>query len=90
MTKADIAGKMQAQHGISRAEAVELVEQILDLVKDALIGGDEVKIAGFGKFSVNEKADRRGRNPQTGEDITIGARRVVSWRPSTILKGRMN
>lgn len=90
MTKADIAGKMQAQHGILRAEAVELVEQVLDLVKDALIGGDEVKIAGFGKFSVKEKADRRGRDPQTGEDITIDARRVVSWRPSTILKSRLN
>ncbi|WP_224981308.1 integration host factor subunit alpha [Geomonas agri] len=90
MTKADIAERMQREHGITKLQAVELVESVLDLVKDALVQGEEVKIAGFGKFTVKAKADRKGRNPQTGEDITIEARRIVTWRPSTILKGRLN
>lgn len=90
MTKADIAEKLQAQGGMSRVEAVEFIEEVLALVKDALVEGEEVKIAGFGKFEVKQKADRKGRNPQTGEDITIDARRIVTWRPSQILKGRLN
>jgi len=90
MTKADIVEALMAQQGQPRQMAVELVEQVLDLVKDALVDGEEIKIAGFGKFEVKEKSDRRGRNPQTGEEITIEARRIVTWRPSTILKNRLN
>ena len=90
MTKAEIVAALAAEKGMTKNEAVELVENVLDLVKDALVQGEEVKIAGFGKFEVKAKADRKGRNPQTGVDITIAARRIVTWRPSTILKSRLN
>ncbi|WP_129125944.1 integration host factor subunit alpha [Geomonas oryzae] len=89
MTKAEIAERI-ARIGYTTKDSVELMEQVLDIVKETLITGEEVKIAGFGKFSVNEKAPRRGRNPQTGEEITLAERKVVSFKPSQILKEEVN
>lgn len=90
MTKADIAVALSEQQGISRQAAVELVEDVLEIVKGTLERGEDVKIAGFGKFEVKEKSDRLGRNPHTGEEITIKARRILTWRPSQMLKSRIN
>lgn len=90
MTKADLVGAIQAASGMTKLEGGETLEALLELIKDTLEGGEEVKIAGFGKFSVKEKSDRRGRNPQTGEEITIKARRILTYQPSAMLKAKIN
>lgn len=89
-TKADIIDLVYGTTGLSKKESGDVVEEVLELMKSALIAGDDVKIAGFGKFTTMEKASRKGRNPQTGEPIEISARRIVTFRPSTILKTEMN
>ena len=76
--------------GFSKKEATDLVDLVFDLLKDKLIEGEKVKISGFGNFVVRGKHERPGRNPQTGEQIMISARRVLSFRPSQVLKGLMN
>ena len=68
----------------------EVVEAIFDIIRDSLRLGDKVKISGFGTFVVNQKHARRGRNPQTGDSITIDSRRVLSFKPSQVLKDRVN
>ncbi|MDQ1335918.1 MAG: integration host factor subunit alpha, partial [Thermodesulfobacteriota bacterium] len=70
--------------------STQLVESILEFVKASLESGEDVMLSRFGKFSVNKKDARRGRNPATGDDITLGARRVVTFRCSPVLKGKMN
>jgi integration host factor subunit alpha len=67
-----------------------LKSNFFDIVKRTLEQGDKIKIAGFGNFVVKEKADRRGRNPQTGEEITISARRILTFKPSQVLKASIN
>lgn len=90
MTKADIVEKIYEKVGFSKKESAELVELVFDIVKSTLEQGDKIKIAGFGNFVVKEKSDRRGRNPQTGEEITISARRILTFKPSQVLKASIN
>jgi integration host factor subunit alpha len=90
LTKADLAKKIADDCGFMRGEASELVEKVLDLIKESLISGDDVMISGFGKWKVNSKHSRRGRNPQTGEEIILDGRKVVTWRYSPVLKKAVN
>ncbi len=90
MTKADIVEKVYQKIGFSKKEASELVELVFGSLKDVLQNGDKVKISGFGNFVVRGKNERVGRNPQTGEQIKISARRVLTFRPSQVLKAMLN
>ncbi len=90
MTKADIIEKVMNRIGGKRKDSQDLVESVFELLKTTLESGENVKIAGFGKFEVKQKKDRRGRNPQTGETITIEARRILSFKPSTLLRSAIN
>ena len=90
MTKADIAEKIQEAIGLSKKESAELMEAVFSIMKNTLETGENLKIAGFGNFSVKQKADRRGRNPQTGEVLTIEARRVLTFKPSNLLRDAVN
>lgn len=90
MTKADIVERIYEKTGFAKKEAAELVETVFEIIKETLEKSDKIKIAGFGNFEVKQKKDRRGRNPQTGEEITITARRILTFKPSTILKGQIN
>ncbi|MBC7946273.1 MAG: integration host factor subunit alpha [Chitinophagaceae bacterium] len=90
MTKADIFEKVSDNLGLTKKESAELVEAVFSLIKSTLESGEKLKIAGFGNFEVKQKADRRGRNPQTGEAITIEARRILTFKPSTILRKAIN
>ena len=90
MTKADIVEKVYSKIGFSKKEASELVELVFVTLKDVLTKGEKVKISGFGNFVVRGKNERIGRNPQTGEQIKISARRVLTFRPSQVLKAMLN
>jgi integration host factor subunit alpha len=90
MTKADIVEKIYDKVGFSKKESAELVEMVFDIIKSTLEKGDKIKIAGFGNFVVKEKADRRGRNPQTGDEIIISARKILTFKPSQVLKASIN
>jgi integration host factor subunit alpha len=90
MTKADMVEKIYEKVGFSKKESAELVEAVFDIIKGTLEKGEKIKIAGFGNFVVKEKADRRGRNPQTGEEITITARKILTFKPSQVLKATIN
>ncbi|OGW35290.1 MAG: integration host factor subunit alpha [Nitrospirae bacterium GWC2_56_14] len=86
MTKADIIEAVQATLRLSKTECAELVESVFETVKSTLASGEDVKITGFGNFMVRSKAARRGRNPRTGEEITIQARKILTFKPSLILR----
>ena len=86
MTKADIISTVFDKASIPKQEAAELVEMILTEIKQALKDGETVKLSGFGNFMVRDKNARRGRNPKTGQETQITARKVVSFRPSMIFK----
>ena len=86
MTKADIVERIYKEAGFSKKEAAELVDMIFKVIKDTLAKGEKVKISGFGNFSIRDKANRIGRNPQTGTAMNISARRVLTFKPSQILK----
>lgn len=90
VTKADIVEKVYEKIGFSKKEASELVEMVFNSLKGTLQKGDKVKISGFGNFMVRGKNERIGRNPQTGEQIKISARRVLTFRPSQVLKAMLN
>ena len=90
MTKADIAVRIAEQLGYSRKDASEILESVFRIIKSELESGENLKISGFGNFTVKQKADRRGRNPQTGESITIESRRVLTFKPSSMLKSAIN
>src|SRR4051794_4283239 len=90
MTKADIIEGVYEKVGFSKKEAAEIVEMVFDTIKDTLEKGEKIKISGFGNFIVREKKSRVGRNPQTGEEIEISARRVLTFRPSQVLKNALN
>jgi integration host factor subunit alpha len=81
---------LNKQVGLSRAESAELVEQVLDLVTDALVTGENVKISGFGTFVLRDKNERIGRNPKTGVEVPITPRRVLTFRPSQSLRDRVS
>ena len=89
LTKADIVARVYAEGMLTKAEAADAVERSLDLVKEALAKEEEVLVSGFGKWSVRRKAARRGRNPQTGDPLTLPPRRVVTFRPSRVLKAKV-
>jgi integration host factor subunit alpha len=86
MTKADIISDVFDKVGLPKQDAEELVEMILDTIKQTLKTGDTVKLSGFGNFVVRQKRSRKGRNPKTGQEIEITPRSVVSFRPSMIFK----
>ncbi len=90
MTKADIVEKVYSKLGFSKKESSELVEMVFNILKDTLEKGEKVKISGFGNFMVRDKKERIGRNPQTGSQIKISARRVLTFRPSQVLKAVLN
>ncbi len=90
MTKADIVEEMYQKAGISKKEAADMVELIFESMKDTLAQGEKIKISGFGNFVVREKRSRVGRNPRTGEAIEISARKVLTFRPSQILRAEVN
>ena len=89
-TKAEIINSISNKCGFSKNKATALTETILETIKSTLQSGEDVLISNFGKFCVNNKNERRGRNPQTGNDLTLGARIVVTFRCSGILRDKMN
>jgi integration host factor subunit alpha len=90
MTKADLIENVYLKTGFSKKESAEIVELVFDLIKTTLEKGEKIKIAGFGNFIVKEKDSRRGRNPQTGDEIEISSRRILTFKPSQVLKGAIN
>ncbi len=86
MTKADLVRIIFERVGLPKVESQKIVETIFDTMKQTLSEGESVKISGFGTFNVKKKKERRGRNPQTGDDLQITARKVVVFKPSTIVK----
>ena len=90
LTKANIAQKVADDCGFMRNEAMEVVEKLLDIMKEKLIAGEDVMISGFGIWNVKSKQARKGRNPQTGEQIILDGRRVVTWSYSPVLKKVVN
>ena len=90
LTKSHIVDSIQNQLGLSKNQSVRAVESIIEIIKNTLENGEDVLITGFGKFCVKEKRDRRGRNPQTGEDLMLGARRVVSFKCSGVLREKID
>lgn len=90
MTKADIIEGVYEKVGFSKKESAEIVELVFDTLKETLERGDKIKISGFGNFQVRHKKARVGRNPQTGKEIEISARRVLTFRPSQVLKMALN
>lgn len=90
MTKADLIENVYLTTGFSKKESAEIVEMVFDLMKSTLEEGEKIKIAGFGNFVVKEKSSRRGRNPQTGGEIEISARKILTFKPSQVLKAAIN
>ena len=90
VTRANLAETIYTQVGLSRNESAELLESVLERLASALQSGDSVKISGFGTFSVRQKGRRIGRNPKTGVEVPILPRSVLVFRPSQVLKARIN
>jgi len=90
MTKADLVEVIQDNADMTKADAFDALEGLLKIIKTTLEGGEDLKIANFGKFEVRQKNARLGRNPQTGEAITIEPRQIVTFRPATLLKKCLN
>jgi integration host factor subunit alpha len=89
LTKADMAERLFDELGLNKREAKEMVETFFEEIRNALEKGEQVKLSGFGNFDLREKKQRPGRNPKTGEEIPISARRVVTFRPGQKLKARV-
>lgn len=89
LTRMDLAEAVHEEVGLSRNESAELVESVLSHMSDALASGESVKISSFGTFSIRDKAARVGRNPKTGQEVPITPRRVLSFRPSHLMKDRV-
>jgi len=89
LTKADMAEKLYEELGLNKREAKEIVEMFFEEIRTALENGSQVKLSGFGNFDLRDKNQRPGRNPKTGEEIPISARRVVTFRPGQKLKARV-
>jgi integration host factor subunit alpha len=90
MTKADIISRIYEKIGFSKKDATDVVESTFDIIKVCLEKGEKVKISGFGNFVVNTKRPRKGRNPQTGDEIIIVGRKVLTFKASQILKKSLN
>ena len=86
LTKADIVERVFKEAGFSKKEAADLIDLVFKVIKDTLSKGEKVKISGFGNFSIRDKSTRTGGNPQTGEAVEISARRVLTFKPSQVLK----
>jgi integration host factor subunit alpha len=89
LTKADIADQLFEELGLNKREAKEVVDLFFERIRQALESGEQVKLSGFGNFDLRDKIQRPGRNPKTGEEIPISARRVVTFRPGQKLKIRV-
>ena len=89
VTRMDLSEAVFREVGLSRNESAQLVESVLRHISDALVEGDQVKVSSFGTFSVRDKAARVGRNPKTGEEVPIAPRRVLTFRPSHLMKERV-
>ena len=90
VTRADLAEAVYRCVGLSRKESAILVESVLEELADALVGGESVKLSSFGRFLVRAKSERIGRNPKTGIEVPITQRRVMVFKPSNVLKARIN
>jgi integration host factor subunit alpha len=90
LTKIEVVDMLYEQMGIPKNECAQLVESVFEIIKSELEKGNDVLISGFGKWSVNSKKARRGRNPQTGEAMTIKARKVVTFKASPVLRDELN
>ena len=90
LTRSDLSEAVYREIGLSRNESAEMVEAVLTRISDALVKGENVKISSFGTFAVREKGARMGRNPKTGEEVPIEPRRVLVFRPSHIMKDRVD
>ncbi len=90
MTKADLIENVYEKVGFSKKDSSDLVELIFDMIKECLSRSEKIKVSGFGNFIVRQKRSRKGRNPQTGETIEISARKVLTFRPSHVLKAQLN
>ena len=89
LTKADLAKQLDEQIGLTNREAKEIVELFFQYISDALVRGQQVKISGFGNFTLHDKKERPGRNPRTGEEVPVSARRVVTFHCGQKLKSRV-
>ena len=89
LTRMDLAEAVFREVGLSRHESGQLVESVLTHISDALVKGEQVKISSFGTFSVRDKNERIGRNPKTGQEVPITPRRVLSFRPSHLMRDRV-
>ena len=90
LTRMDLSEAVFREVGLSRNESADLVESVLGHISDALVAGESVKISSFGTFSVRSKNERIGRNPKTGEEVPIAPRRVLTFRPSHLMKDRVD
>ena len=90
LTRADLCEAVYREVGLSRTESAEIVEKILHQISDSLVNGKNVKLSSFGTFTVRSKGGRIGRNPKTGEEVPITPRRVLVFRPSHVLRQRVN
>jgi len=90
LTKADIAQNLSDTFGFNKRESKELVEQFYHEISEVLVKGEQIKLSGFGNFELKDKVARPGRNPRTGEDVTISERRVVTFKPGQKLRAQID
>jgi len=90
LTKADLINAIQQELNLTRNKSTQTIESLLEIIKSTLASGEDVLVSGFGKFCVNDKRERRGRNPATGGDLTLRARRVVTFKVSGQLREKVN
>ena len=90
LTKEHLTESVYHNVGYSKKKSFKLVESLFEITKSTLESGEDIHISGFGKFSVKDKSKRRGRNPATGNDLMLGARRIVNFRCSSVLRNRIN
>jgi integration host factor subunit alpha len=90
LTRADLCEAVYQKVGLSRTESAQLVEQVLDEISNAIARGENVKLSSFGSFIVRDKGERIGRNPKTGVEVPIESRRVMVFKPSSVMKARVN
>ena len=90
LTKANIVDMVYARTELTKKEASDYVSEVLELMKETLEGGEEIKVSGFGKFEVRKKGERLGRNPRTGDEILIPERKVLRFKVSQVLKDELN
>ena len=89
MTKADLVDAIYQRVGFSKKESAQIVKHVFEIIKETLETGENIKLSGFGNFVVRDKRARIGRNPQTGEEIEISARRVLTFKPSQVLRNAL-